>query len=54
MSGTLTKKQATEVTQGFASIQKQAACLISRAFKTTATEVLNIELHLLLIRLQIK
>ncbi|KAJ5145645.1 zinc knuckle domain protein [Penicillium bovifimosum] len=32
--------------KSFAAIQKRAACLTSGAFKTTAAEALNVELHL--------
>lgn len=42
----ITKRKAKEISQPFASLQKRAACLISGAFKTTAAEALNAELHL--------
>ncbi|OQD72542.1 hypothetical protein PENANT_c238G09961, partial [Penicillium antarcticum] len=38
--------KARTISQPFAAIQKQAACLISGAFKSTAAEALNTELHL--------
>ncbi|KAJ5551864.1 zinc knuckle domain protein [Penicillium sp. DV-2018c] len=40
------KPRARMICRPFAATQKQAACLISGAFKTTAAEALNIELHL--------
>lgn len=52
--GALTKKEATKTVRGFAAIQKRAAVLISGAFRTTAAEALNIELHLLPMRLQME
>ncbi|KAH8696022.1 hypothetical protein BGW36DRAFT_296692, partial [Talaromyces proteolyticus] len=42
-----------ETTRGFASIQKRV-CLINGASRTTAAEALNIELHLLSIKLQLR
>jgi ribonuclease HI len=41
------KRTQETICRPFASIQKRAACLISGAFKTTAAEALNVELHLL-------
>jgi hypothetical protein len=38
----------------FTKIQKRAAVLISGAFRGTAAATLNMELHLLLIRLQMQ
>jgi ribonuclease HI len=51
--GIMTRAQLTTITREFATIQKRAACLISGAFRTTAAEALNIELHLLPIRYQL-
>jgi ribonuclease HI len=51
--GNMTQAQLTTITRDFAAIQKRAACLISGAFRTTAAEALNIELHLLPIRYQL-
>jgi ribonuclease HI len=51
--GVMTKTQLTRITWEFAKIQKRAACLISGAFRTTAAEALNVELHLLPIRYQL-
>ncbi|KAJ5283376.1 hypothetical protein N7505_001356 [Penicillium chrysogenum] len=42
----ISKRTARTITQAFAGIQKRAACLISGAFRTTAAEALNTELHL--------
>lgn len=49
----MTHKQITSTIRDFATIQKRAACLISGAFRTTAAEALNVELHLLPIRSQL-
>jgi hypothetical protein len=49
-----TAKQRDKITKEFAKIQHRAACLISGAFRTTAVEALNVELHLPPIRLQIE
>ncbi|EEA25056.1 reverse transcriptase, putative [Talaromyces marneffei ATCC 18224] len=51
--GNMTQAYITAITRDFATIQKRAACLISGAFRTTAAEALNIELHLLPIRYQL-
>ncbi|RAO74375.1 uncharacterized protein BHQ10_010387 [Talaromyces amestolkiae] len=51
--GLMTQKQITSTIKGFASIQKRAACLISSAFRTTAAEALNTELHLIPMRQQL-
>ncbi|KUL82030.1 hypothetical protein ZTR_11395 [Talaromyces verruculosus] len=51
--GIMTQKQITNTIKDFASIQKRAACLISGAFRTTASEALNVRLHLLPIRQQL-
>jgi hypothetical protein len=40
------KMKARTISQPFVTIQKRAACLISGAFRTTAPEALNTELHL--------
>ncbi|KAJ5111866.1 zinc knuckle domain protein [Penicillium alfredii] len=42
----VSKSKAQSICRPFAAIQKQAACLISGAFRTTAAEALNAELHL--------
>ncbi|KAI1829300.1 hypothetical protein DTO027I6_9813 [Penicillium roqueforti] len=42
----ISNSKARTISQPFAAIQKQAACLISGAFKTTAAEALNAELYL--------
>ncbi|KAJ5543315.1 zinc knuckle domain protein [Penicillium sp. DV-2018c] len=41
-----TKTKTRTICKPFAAIQKQAACMISGAFRTTAAEALNVELHL--------
>ncbi|KAJ5660660.1 reverse transcriptase [Penicillium longicatenatum] len=40
------KGKCKHISSKFAAIQKRAACLIGGAFKTSAAEALNIELHL--------
>ena len=40
------KTKARAISQSFVGIQERAACLISGAFRTTAAEALNTELHL--------
>ena len=52
--GIISKSQLTRITHDFASIQKRAACLISGAFRTTAAEALNAELHLLPMQYQLE
>jgi hypothetical protein len=52
--GALTKKETNKTVREFAVIQKRAAVLISGAFRTTAAEALNIELHLLPMKLQME
>ena len=42
----ISKTKARTISQSFVGIQKQAACLISGEFRTTAAEALNTELHL--------
>ncbi|KAJ5819485.1 hypothetical protein N7474_005076 [Penicillium riverlandense] len=42
----ISKTKARTISQPFVGIQKRAACLISGAFRTTAAEALNTELHL--------
>ncbi|OQD73321.1 hypothetical protein PENANT_c211G00669, partial [Penicillium antarcticum] len=42
----ISKSKAQAICRPFAAIQKQTACLISGAFRTTAAEALNTELHL--------
>ncbi|KAJ5110838.1 zinc knuckle domain protein [Penicillium argentinense] len=42
----ISKMKARMISQPFVAIQKRAACLISGAFRTTAAEALNTELHL--------
>lgn len=42
----VSKSKAQSICRPFAAIQKQAACLISGAFRTTAAEALNAELYL--------
>ena len=42
----ISKLKARTISQPFVAIQKRAACLISGAFRTTAAEALNAELHL--------
>lgn len=42
----ISNSKARTISQPFAAIQKRAACLISGAFRTTAAEALNAELHL--------
>lgn len=42
----VSKASARMICQPFVAIQKQAACLISGVFRTTAAEALNTELHL--------
>ena len=42
----ISKTRAHKISQTFVGIQKQAACLFSGAFRTTAAEALNTELHL--------
>jgi ribonuclease HI len=42
----ISKTKARATSQPFVGIQKRAACLISGAFRTTAAEALNTELHL--------
>ncbi|KAJ5100018.1 zinc knuckle domain protein [Penicillium argentinense] len=42
----ISKTKARMISQPFVAIQKRAACLISGAFRTTAAEALNTELHL--------
>jgi ribonuclease HI len=42
----ISKSKARNMCHPFVAIQKQAACLISGAFRTTAAEALNSELHL--------
>jgi hypothetical protein len=49
----MTRRQINATIRDFATIQKRAACLISGAFRTTAAEALNVELHLLPIRQQL-
>jgi hypothetical protein len=49
-----TARQHDATVQEFAKIQHQAACLINSTFRSTATEALNIELHLSPIQLQIE
>ncbi|KUL82020.1 hypothetical protein ZTR_11386 [Talaromyces verruculosus] len=49
----MTRKQIKDTIRDFATIQKRAACSISGAFRTTAVEALNVELHLLPIRQQL-
>jgi hypothetical protein len=46
------KKKA--IVKQFAQIQKQAAIIISGTFRATAAEALDIELHLLPMKLQLK
>jgi hypothetical protein len=46
--------EQTKIINEFTKIQKRAAILISGAFQGTAAAALNIELHLLLIRLQMQ
>ncbi|EED15965.1 hypothetical protein TSTA_010810 [Talaromyces stipitatus ATCC 10500] len=49
----MSQRQIIQTVRKFTTIQKRAACLISGAFCTTAAEALNIELHLMPIRLQL-
>jgi hypothetical protein len=49
-----TAKQRDAIIREFAKIQHRAACLISGAFRTTAVEALNVELHLPPMRLQME
>ena len=42
----ISKMKARTISRPFEHIQKRAACLISGAFRTTAAEALNTELHL--------
>ena len=42
----ISKTKARAINQTFVGVQKRAACLISGAFRTTAAEALNTELHL--------
>ncbi|OQE71313.1 hypothetical protein PENNAL_c0107G01286, partial [Penicillium nalgiovense] len=42
----ISKLKARTISRPFVTIQKQAACLISGALRTTAAEALNAELHL--------
>lgn len=42
----ISKTKAQSICRPFAAIQKQAACLISGAFRTTSAEALNAELYL--------
>lgn len=42
----ISKTKARAICKPFVGIQKQATCLISGAFRTTAAEALNTELHL--------
>lgn len=42
----ISNMKARKISQPFVAIQKRAACLISGAFRTTAAEALNAELHL--------
>ncbi|EED11562.1 reverse transcriptase, putative [Talaromyces stipitatus ATCC 10500] len=51
--GLMSQRQISQTISKFAITQKRAACLISGALRTTAAEVLNIELHLMPIRLQL-
>lgn len=51
--GLMSQKHITSTIKDFAGIQKRAACLISGAFRTTAAEALNAELHLMPMRQQL-
>ena len=42
----ISKSKSQAICRPFVAIQKQAACLISGAFRTTSAEALNTELHL--------
>ncbi|KAJ5159355.1 reverse transcriptase [Penicillium coprophilum] len=50
---TTTAREMNPYIRQFATIQSKAACLISGAFKTTAREALDVELHLLPIKQQL-
>jgi hypothetical protein len=51
---TMRAPEKKAIVRQFAQIQKQAAIIISGAFKATAAEALDIELHLLPMKMQLE